>query len=296
MFGMVTLDVVIGLAFVYLVLSLICSAMQELVAVLLSLRSATLREGIDNLLEDENLKDANGAVRNLADDVYQHALVRNLSKKGKDPSYIPARSFALALLDVLKDPASGRGALTEAKDTVDKLPSGRLKEALGALIDSAQGDIEKVRENIEGWFDDAMDRVSGWYKRTARRWMLGIAFGLAVIFNVDSIEVAKGLWQEPTLRAAVVQNADEFVAAGDQSAEATIRELHQELDELALPIGWPARWGFSLEDVGLFLLALVGWALTALAVSLGAPFWFDGLGRLLNIRAAGQRPAKAAAA
>jgi hypothetical protein len=296
MFGMVTLDVIIGLAFVYLILSLICSAIQELIAQVMSWRSGTLEEGIKNLLQDPNLKGAENKVRDLAGEIYQHPLVKKLAREGSKPSYIPARTFAVALLDVLKDPAAAGGPLTEAKKTVDGLPAGQVKTALEALVDRAQGDIEKIGRNIEVWFDDSMDRVSGWYKRTVRKWMMGIALALAIIFNVNSIEVAKALWQEPTMRAMVVANAERFVPSGDDQATGqTIEELKGELDELQLPIGWPVRWNLAVDQAGHILLSLVGWVLTALAVSLGAPFWFDGLGKLLSIRAAGKQPDKAQA-
>lgn len=42
-----------------------------------------------------------------------------------------------------------------------------------------------------------------------------------------------------------------------------------------------------------WLRAIVGWFLTALAVSMGAPFWFDLLSKFLNVRGAGIRPATA---
>jgi hypothetical protein len=242
------------------------------------------------------LKDAKDKVRDLAGEVYEHPLVKKLAREGSKPSYIPARTFAVALLDVLRDPDAAGGPLTEAKKTVEGLPAGQVKKVLEALVDRAQGDIEKIGRNIEVWFDDSMDRVSGWYKRTARKWMMGIAFALAVIFNVDSIEVAKGLWREPTMRAMVVANAEKFVPSGDdQVTGQTIEDLKGQLDQLQLPIGWPAPWSLAFDQAGQILLSLVGWALTALAVSLGAPFWFDGLAKLLSIRAAGKQPEKARA-
>jgi len=38
---------------------------------------------------------------------------------------------------------------------------------------------------------------------------------------------------------------------------------------------------------------LVGWLLTGVAISFGAPFWFDLLGQLINIRSAGPKPPRA---
>jgi hypothetical protein len=43
------------------------------------------------------------------------------------------------------------------------------------------------------------------------------------------------------------------------------------------------------------LMLLAGWLITALAASLGAPFWFDLLGRFINVRNAGKVPGRAGA-
>jgi hypothetical protein len=39
-------------------------------------------------------------------------------------------------------------------------------------------------------------------------------------------------------------------------------------------------------------MVVCGWLLTALAASLGAPFWFDMLSRFVNIRNAGKAPSE----
>ena len=41
---------------------------------------------------------------------------------------------------------------------------------------------------------------------------------------------------------------------------------------------------------GMWLLKVGGLLITGLAVSLGAPFWFDTLNRFMNIRNAGRAP------
>lgn len=201
MSGMVVLDVVIGLIFVYLILSLMCSAIQEIFANYLGKRWKNLKAGIENLLEDP-------AKPELAEELYDHPLIRKLAPEGKKPSYIPSRNFTLALLDVIiKDPSSADGPLTQAKASVDNLPEGEIKKTLKALINDASNDIADVQARIETWFDDAMDRVSGWYVRHARRRLFWIALVLTFALNVDTIEVANSLWREPAMREAVVRSA-----------------------------------------------------------------------------------------
>ena len=69
MFDGPIIDVAIGLIFFYVVLSLICSAVQELVASVFGLRSSNLGKGIHNLLGEE-----------YADKVYKHPLIKHLAK------------------------------------------------------------------------------------------------------------------------------------------------------------------------------------------------------------------------
>jgi hypothetical protein len=287
MFGSVVLEVAIGMGFIYLILSLICSTVQELIARIFELRSNMLYEGIENLLQDPNLRDT-------AKEVYKHPLVRNLAREGMKPSYIPARNFSLALLDVLKDPNTTGGALSEAHRTVRKLPPGPLRESLSTLIEDSGGKIEDVRKSIEAWFDDAMDRVSGWYKRKAQNIVLVIAFILAIGLNVDSVKVAGVLWENPTLRAEIVALAEQQTSQAFTDVQMTrMSELSSQLN--ALPIGWPVNLDASPYNQPFAIVVIVvGWIVTAFAVSLGAPFWFDALGKLINLRSAGQAPKKTA--
>jgi hypothetical protein len=50
--------------------------------------------------------------------------------------------------------------------------------------------------------------------------------------------------------------------------------------------GIPRDWGYVLSKV-------LGWAISGLAASQGAPFWFDVLKRFTNVRSAGIKPAEA---
>jgi hypothetical protein len=49
-------------------------------------------------------------------------------------------------------------------------------------------------------------------------------------------------------------------------------------------------WGKLPQDVGGWLLKIIGLTITTLAVSLGAPFWFDVLKNLANMRSTGPAP------
>jgi hypothetical protein len=310
MFNFPILEVAIGLIFIYLILGLICSSLQELIASALKLRGKTLHEGIYNLLGNH-----------LGHRFYDHALIRQLGRDGKSgplPSYIAARTFTRTLLDLLRpnlperDRAVGKALnLEELRSLVADVPEERLRTTLRLLLEEVETGAENVSEavdafylKVENWFDESMQRVSGWYKRRAQAIMLLIAVGLAVALNVNSVEVARQLWTDPLLRQSVVAAAEGFNApdtpvnadvddpalAGIQRSLGNLRALQGELNALALPLGWseidPTGWG-----PGDWLYALLGWLLTAIAVSMGAPFWFNALGKLLQMRGSGGKPA-----
>jgi hypothetical protein len=122
MFGNGLVEVAIGMTFVYLLLSLISSVLNEWIAGLLGMRARNLEEGIRNFFTDGNLTAAAGGKKgkSLADAIYDHGLVQSLfrdtwinklrSKPGL-PSYIPSRTFAAALMDVIA-PATKRDRRT----------------------------------------------------------------------------------------------------------------------------------------------------------------------------------------
>jgi hypothetical protein len=305
MFGSEILEVAIGIVFVYLLLSLICTAITELIAQAIAWRSKTLEEGIRNLLKDPTLD------RDLAAELYKHPLVDGLAPQGwldkrrhkpGKPAYIPSRIFALSLFDIVApaDRDARSKTFPEVRDSIAALPTGRMRTALLSLLDEAEGDLKKARENLENWFNEAMDRVAGWYKRKTQTVILIIAVALTISLNVDTFSIAGSLWRDDALRAAVITAAEDIARQPLDKGDGLtprINDLQQQLQSFRGPIGWSfARYEDQPESSHLpqtimgWLLKLLGLAFTALAVSLGAPFWFDTLNRLITIRSSGDPP------
>lgn len=289
LFGSAILDTAIGLVFVFLLLSLIATAVQEALEIWLKTRAAHLEAGIRRLL------DGDGTGTNLADMFYQHPLIRGLydASKPKDrPSYIPTRNFALALLDMVArgtdlnntQEATGTAqpiSVEGIRLTVGKIGNKPVQRAILAALDTAEGSLVRMQKNLEDWYDSAMDRVSGGYKRHTQKVLIALGLVLAVLANVDAIAVAKRLYQDKPVRDAVVQQATAYTAAHPDDTK-TIAAFQAQLDALPLPIGWPrpCPQGF----VG-YATMILGWLVTGLAISLGAPFWFDLLNKFMVIRA-----------
>jgi hypothetical protein len=291
MLNFAALDVALGLIFVYLVLALVCSALNETIASILSWRASFLREGIANLLDPEN--PANGMKLALA--LYGHplvnALIRPVSRKRKlrYPAYLPARVFASAVLDF-----DGKGAGRTVEEAIAAVPSAQAQAALTTLWTDAKGDAAVFRQSVESWFDDAMERVSGWYRRRVQLVMWVLAAGIALTLNIDTIRIADHLWKDKTVRAAVVARA-ENQPAGEALRVTDVANSVDSLKQLRLPIGWTAEarpkggWDWLVTA----LLKTIGLVMTAAALTLGAPFWFDALGKIAPLRATGARPTKA---
>jgi hypothetical protein len=134
--------------------------------------------------------------------------------------------------------------------------------------------MEAFRKAVAGWFDNAMERVSGAYKRRSMLVSVLLSMLLAILFNIDSIHLFRTLWQHPALAAQVL-------AAPTAVDKDTINAL------FALPIGWST---FPPVFDGAFLLQAVGWTLTAASTLFGAPFWFDMLQRIMQLRGTGAKP------
>lgn len=314
------IDVAIGLALVFFLASMLCSGLLEILARFRSARGRLMREGLRSLVPDRWL------YLRLINHPMVSGLYRGRPGKGSPPSYLPARNFTLALADtlLLRQRLHGAGgetlSLSGLRQAVReaKLKDLHVGHALQPVVDGAP-DLAAALAGMDAWFDTAMDRVSGWYKAYAQKRLFLIALGVAVLFNLDALRIATSLAHSPAQRAQAAAVAEGLAGAATAPAPSA-REAHAGLRSLAdagLPIGFacpaaapeaaatgvlPAsakRLGDCLDatlaaedaDVSMKLL---GWLLTALAVTLGAPFWFDAMKRLVNLRSAGPRPGKAA--
>lgn len=381
MFGSVVLDVAIGLIFVYLLVSLMVTSVTELTSGLLKSRAKNLWRGLHHLLDS-------GSVSTWVEKLYDHPLIDSLGTPSKPaagkpaaktsgqasrhgPSYIPSRTFAVALLEILREPQRAfqmeidripdDASLTDVQkhltdwaaalpedtpwkaqaaqwiaklppslstaaakkwlrslslqDLIDNLqddPDSKLKKHLLALYDESRGDVEEFKKNTEIWFNNSMDRVSGWYKRRTQVFNFAAAAVLVIFLNVDSVLILHALSENPALREVLVSEAKTYTesenapaapaaSAGDSVEQ--FQSLRAQIGALGLPIGWSMKpatdknvgyrqfpgtnldlWGSTLG------FHLLGWVISMFAVSLGAPFWFDMLNKVVSIRSSGRAP------
>ncbi len=382
MSGFPILDVAIGLIFTYLVLSLVITALGELIASVIRRRPRTLHDGITSLLGSKQ----------FAQKIYDHALIRSLHREGAltrllkmkpwRPSYIPSGVFTLALIDTVAP-----NALTAAPAIPGSAPEEQLAALGSALIPRAESNHEippavqtslrilladsnnsfsQFKAKVERWFDDGMERVSGWYTRRTQLIVFVLAALLTVAVNADTVSIIGTLWRDSSIRSTIVSQAQTYLEQAKQQPNTagalpsvqvptvaarsaaipssalqqgsvlandtpeamappptppfeqadvpeSIDNLQKAIDrlgQLPLPLGWAdcfntlpcssttavwpgtpfvgaTHWKETVISHGL------GWLMTILAISLGAPFWFDMLNKIITIRAAGKAPEEA---
>jgi len=238
------------------------------------------------------------------------------AERRKLPSYISGRAFARAVTDLVIPDESGDTTMAKVRDGIDKLAPGPLKDYLTQLASTVSDDLGKFRKGIEEWYDDQMDRVSGWYKRHVRWISLAIGAAIVLLFNVSAIHIATSLYTDEALRGAVLTEAVSAANCSGKEADVCLAEIRGEIAtarSAGLPIGWgpvaecaqpgsdcsvldnlgltdPLHGGFG-ADLWYFVLLLLGWAVMVLALLPGARFWFDILGRLGSLRSTGPKPA-----
>ena len=245
--GSTILEAAIGASFVYLLLAAFCSTVNEWIATLLGARAGTLRVAIRELLNHQSLPSSLAEADGFLNAFYGHPLITGLAGNVAHPSWLPSRSFSIAVMDLATSHKQGSITFSDLENGIRDLPDGDVKTSLLALVQNVQNDLTRAQSNIESWFNDAMSHASGWYKRRTRIWTVAIAAAATIGVNADTINM---------LRA---HGPNQIVS-----------------------LGWatPAMNSNCWE----WFSRIAGWLLTIAAVSLGAPFWFDLLNKAINPR------------
>lgn len=200
MLDLTALDVAIGLTFVYLILSLLCTGVNEWWSRQRGLRSQFLKQGIHRLLG------AGPSGNEFTQAFYNSPLIRGITRENSHPSYLSPRMFALALVDAARKLGTATPAPSGIRETIDRMPAGDLQQTLAALLGTAKSE-EEALQKIEAWFSDGMDRVSGWYKRHMQTVTLIVAAVVTILANADTLAIVHRLWIDPAVRDAVVAHA-----------------------------------------------------------------------------------------
>lgn len=342
MTGLGFLDLVIGIIFIYFLLSIVVSILLEIRSKSLSLRADNLEAWLKDTFEKEG----------LAEKLLDHDLIKTLVKKGRKPAYIPDQNFVDALFDIVNQENGNAITYTaegikEAFEKSQLLPNDlkrnilqQLSEAetkahnyIKAKKDEVIDELLEVKDGVGQWFDNCMVRVGGTYRNMQQKWLLLFSFTVVFLFNADTITLSKYLYNNKDVRDALVeqasrstqdsltvafykgvmessaaaQNSDSVVISPDgmvlikeiKGSVANLEKVNDELKALSLPLGWESfvlqfktvrQEGGIGDMLLLFLMKIVGLVITGFAVSMGSPFWFDILNKLVNLKGTGGKP------
>jgi hypothetical protein len=345
--GSEVLDIGIGMSLLFLFISLICAAVREGIEGWRKTRALQLHHVLREIMDDKTKTGGSDLVRQL----YNHPSIYSLYSgeyparlRGRWwkrlPSYIPAANFSSALLDIIVHGDPSGVAInpqtplsTDAiRSNIGNLKSTKVERAVLAAFDFAAADLSAGRKNLEDWYNSAMDRVSGWYKRTTQLVLFVLGLFAAVVLNIDALTVAGKLGQNKALREAVVGAARFAKPLAQPAAAATPGQaatpqliddvaLRGQLERVSSLVGWEERLpprtapfpnlfptpqsrivscrpdprpgapsGCSAAGFAYYVgyketaLMVLGWLVTAFAITLGAPFWFDLLNKFMVVR------------
>lgn len=332
------LDLVVGVIFVFFLLSVICSSIVEMVLTFKKVRSDVLGRWLITIF-DTKVKNANGVDVPLGQEIMDHCALTALSPKGEAPAYIDSKNFVSAVLDKITTYSS----VTNPKSIDDIIQSiqsttaisGELKrtfliyaneakDTLNIVTVKTTGALELFRGKIENWYDSNMDRLTGTLKIDyTRKFTMTVAIIVTLLINADTIEITKYLYNNPEARAKVVAKAFETIK--DESIKNNIEHIKQNksvkddstklaYDQLndslkvkmvvfnqatsalkdSIPLGWTSSEFLAQKSVfnwiGFIVKKLIGMAITVVAIMMGAPFWFDVLNKISNLRGTGNKP------
>lgn len=311
MLDSIALNVVISLVFIYLLYSLLVTTIHELLASFLKLRAKTLEKGIKRMLTDNG-----GSAGSVLQQFYDLPIIKYLGESDtKKPSYLASTTFSTALVHLCKEASGVAATATNAQQQVlsgiqqIKTTDPETGKYLETLYNDANGKIEDFQKSAESWFNETMDRATGWYKQQTQIITLVIALLVAIAFNADSISIARNLSTNPKLASSMADMAVKYNDVNkknqetrlfdndttkvkdtdDDEALAQVQDyLHKAKEQTdtdiksantVLGLGWDDN---ALKCI--HLTQFLGWVITALAISLGSPFWFDILNKLMQLR------------
>jgi len=289
MFNSTAIEVVIGLVFIYILYSLLVTIITELIANVLNQKGRILKKGVKRMLDDDDQA-------LFGDEFLKRPEIKYLSGKNRLPSYINSSTFTKAMVNVLqKADDAGDFFGDYMKKLGEEKNKSETKELIYNLMVEADGNLDKFKEIMGGWFDETMERVTGWYKRRVQLITFIIGLTIAFALNVDTIAIAKKLTNESDTRLEMVKLASEYAKDADP-ADTTSVQMSAEMQEIIgniqnqesiISLEWPP---FDVTT-SVFWLWIVGCLTTAIALSLGAPFWFDILNKVSKLKSGGAQAA-----
>lgn len=200
--------------------------------------------------------------------------------------YVEDRRYRSALTDIINqideevsllglEPTNNVALMAGIK----QIESPNLRGALETVM-YGTGSMEGARSNLETWFNNSMNRASAAYAARMKGLSLVVALTFAFVLNIDTLSIARSLWEDPSQRQALSSELSMAVQSGELGAQvdgavgseddefrasqaasgsaledvvgtgAEIAHQLQDFQDLSLPIGW------TFQDVSELPIAL----------------------------------------
>ncbi|MEO1258023.1 MAG: hypothetical protein AAFZ15_04470 [Bacteroidota bacterium] len=294
---MALLEVILGMMFIYMVLSLLGTTVNELLSSWRGWRGHFLEEGLKRLLTFED----NPAVfKKFTNNEFYKQLRQHKTplRVSRAPEWLSSKNFVNILVNTLKNSDT---VVEKADEIIADLPKdSKLRKLLEQFKSEGTEDIEAFKGRLQKWYDDVMDHSSAWYKRHLQMVTIFVGLAIAAVINADSFDIYYKLSNNATARQSLSKMAEAFVANNETlpapktvGDSLTLTQIRAELknftnsEEYAkisnvLGLGWNSA-DLTVSPLA-WLKRVFGWFVTALAISLGAPFWFSALKKVVSIR------------
>lgn len=229
---------IICMILIYALLSLLVSTITEAINSYFKERGSLLYKTLSQGFND-NLN------VNFAQLLYTHPAIENLKKDNTSlPQYISPQMFSNSLVDVVSNYArdymynednklielkTGQPEIFDRfKAGIEKMQHTDLKLLLlnmvekSALQATQAEKLNALNQQLQQWFNDQMERTSGWYKVFLRTRLFWISLVVVIALNVDSVHLFQTLYRSPGLRAQlqpIAENlADNYDKLGNDTS------------------------------------------------------------------------------
>ena len=303
------LSLAIGMITVYLVLALSVTAFNEAIAALLSSRGKWLRRGVASLFSHQARDRGNMAI---ACKVYDSPYIAYLQRGSRFlPSYLPAWTLLQGMLEAASTTRNrALSTLDDLREAARDLPEGSpIRVGLDNLLAAGDTTVEDFQKRYEAWFATFEAQVMAWYRQKTQLVIGGLSVVVVLSMNVDTLQLVNQLATDPKVRETQAEQGSQLarqpgLGAADaalpaasqpalQAAVETVQQRSASLNASGLKLGWSERdWRSTWQSPLSAIEKLVGLLLSAFAVSMGAPFWFDLLKSLVLIRSVGKNLAE----
>jgi hypothetical protein len=220
------ISILISLTLIYALLSIFVSILTEWWNYIMRERGKMLKDAIIKLLSDPENHEYGYLF-------YGHFMISGLQSDSRPPQYISSTMFSEVLIDVIARQAEHSQRISQNLNTggdsktyiaigaappdtviekfkvgLDMMNESYCKDMLLSFWNKSEGKYEDLKKLIAHWYDDYMDRVTGWYKSKQRRKLLVVGFIVAIGLNVDSWHLVKILSLDDNLRNTLVNTAE----------------------------------------------------------------------------------------